>query len=388
MADTRDETAEERGEPLVTLESVRAAVGRLGAEGKKPTTRAVRDELGGGSHTDILRRLRDLRGERVDAAAATKGEPVQPRRPDTDDAATEFDADPAVRAVMAQLAEVVKGKLTAVVNAERDIARSRIDTIKRDEKERADRVEMAASDRIRRITEESEAAVAEASGNEAEMATALDAAEERAVKAERELATVRERLRAALADVATLTDQIGTLQGEVSNLNHQLRDMHVRAEKAESECDTARSTAIEARRDAETLRQEMTAARQDHAAEIERLGRELADLRQQRNSERARNDKLQEERVAAERAAAEARSEAKIAVADVARLRQAYDDEQGKRIEADRTVVRLTAERDAAVRQGPNGGEAAVHPPSLASAAAVGRRKSTRPRGGAATAPA
>ncbi|MBK4717548.1 hypothetical protein JJL56_01555 [Azospirillum sp. YIM DDC1] len=93
--------------------------------------------------------------------------------------------------------------------------------------------------------------------------------------------------------------------------------------------------------------------------------------------------------MAAERAA-EARSEAKIAAADVARLRQAYDDEQGKRIEADRTVVRLTAERDAAVREGPNGGETAVPSPSLASASAagIGRRKSTRPRGDAATVPA
>ncbi|WP_167525460.1 hypothetical protein [Roseomonas genomospecies 6] len=349
--------------------------------GTRPTNDQIRKALGSGSLTDITPVARVLRA----AWAAAPGAAPRAETPKDGNAAVIAEVlppateDEALRALIVDLAKGVDARIQRERAVERRAADGRLaEALRERDGQWSERMQaQAALHAAESATRDMEltavrAELADERRNADDMAAAADGLREELATATAELETLRSR-------AATLEAREDQLEGELTERQRRVGEQTARAEAAEAERDAAR-------RDADALRDRLAEAGRAHAAALERLGADLAEARRQREDERRRNHEMVEARVAAEKTASEATARAKGAVDEVVRLRQAHDDEQAKRIDAERMVVRLTAERDVAVRPAPSGDGAAVQVPSPAreSAAGAGRRKTTRPRRGAA----
>lgn len=308
-------------EVRVTAETVAAAAEALVADGQRPSTRLVRERLGGGSLTTILDHLRawKSRGTAPSEAAgeAAAGE-EKPALPKSGTLAT-LDSLPEVGPVMDALSRAV---LAAVSRVQADAAKAadaRITSL-----QTAHAEELAARDR--KAVDDLAAVRQELADANAELAEALPAVE----AAEK----LDGQLKEAAAARDTAQSRVRELEGEVARLKADLATAKKAAETAEGRAAEWKTQLDAVRGDAKTAAEQATAAAEKAKAEMAAATETIAGLKT-------------EIAVAAARAEAEGKR-AERAEADVERLRRERAEAESAAREAVAQAAKAAAEAEAA----------------------------------------
>ena len=218
-------------EATVTLEQVFATADKIKSEGQKPTVRAIREVLGGGSMGTILRFL----GKWKEGQSLASEQRI----------ATDDSIDPSIaRAISSVIAARIQDAVTEVNGRLADLQSEVSDLITENEKQAAE-----ISDYLQKIeSQEEELAVGAGRTSQIEAELALTR-QERDAKAQD-----AEKARTDLAKALLRLESLPNLEAEIEKLKESLRTQEKARAEAEKEAAVATSRAEALGRQAEELR--------------------------------------------------------------------------------------------------------------------------------------
>ena len=332
MSDAAAGDAQGQDQRQTMEERVRQACDALDNRGEDPTNESVRTFLGGGSYSTIAPVVREWKRERK--ARSSRAEQPKAEQPNADEPSSgreisSLDALPDVARALEYLTGAVLGACNTILVREADASARQIRALQESQAR-----ELARRDeQVRQIQEGAAVSIAEAEAaaeaEVAEMAAAADAERSRAESLQAQVQDLSGQINGLTATVAERDQAILDRDGEIARLTGELEDLRKERNALETErnqvvaeCNALRAdkTAAEALR--KKAEDDLAEASRLHEAEIVRLreardaalrdlqacrerssGLESAlqgansmadELRRERDTERARADRLEE----------------------------------------------------------------------------------------------
>lgn len=237
-------------EAVITLEQVATEADKIKASGQKPTVRAVRENLGGGSMGTILRFLGKWK----------EGQGLASEQRTTDDS-----LDPSIaRAISTVISSRIQAAVAEINGRFADLQTETDDLITENEKQSQE-----ISEHLRRIETQSEQLAAERGRIDQIEAELARAREERDAKAQEAVQTKTE-----LAKSLLRLESLPNLEAEIEKLKESLREQEKGRSQAEKEAAVASSRAEALVRQLEDLRGRMEAESKDLKKMAEALAAE------------------------------------------------------------------------------------------------------------------